>query len=96
MVTSYTAKYTKMNSGYMGQLVEWPEVITEGKDIDECREMLRDALGEMILVYKQQTAGTGDEECNRHLRARTDDTFANRTQLPRYDGACDHSAVRPA
>jgi len=54
MVTSYTAKYTKIASGYMGQLVEWPEVITEGKDIDECRQMLRDALGEMILAYKQQ------------------------------------------
>ena len=24
------------------------------KDIDECREMLKDALGEMILAYKQQ------------------------------------------
>jgi len=54
MVTSYTAKYTKIKSGYMGQLVEWPEVITEGKDIDERRVMLRDALGEMILAYRQQ------------------------------------------
>jgi len=54
MVRSYTAKYTKISSGYMGQLVEWPEVITEGKTIDECREMLRDALREMILAYKQQ------------------------------------------
>lgn len=54
MVTSYTAKYTKISSGYMGQLVEWPEVITEGKTIDECREMLRDALREMMLAYKQQ------------------------------------------
>ena len=54
MVRSYTAKYTKISSGYMGQLVEWPEVITEGKTIEECREMLRDALKEMILAYKQQ------------------------------------------
>jgi predicted RNase H-like HicB family nuclease len=54
MVTSYTAKYTKISSGYMGQLVEWPEVITEGRDIDECREMLKDAVGEMILAYRQQ------------------------------------------
>ena len=38
----------------MGQLVEWPEVITEGKTIEECREMLRDALREMISAYKQQ------------------------------------------
>jgi predicted RNase H-like HicB family nuclease len=54
MVTSYPAKYTKISSGYMGQLVEWPEVITEGKDIDECRELLRDALQEMVKAYKKQ------------------------------------------
>jgi predicted RNase H-like HicB family nuclease len=54
MVTSYTAKYTKISSGYMGQVVEWPEVITEGKTIEECREMLKDALMEMLLAYKQQ------------------------------------------
>ena len=50
MMRSYTAKYTKISSGYMGQLVEWPEVITEAKTIEECREMLRDALHEMILA----------------------------------------------
>lgn len=50
----YTAKYTKVNAGYMGQIVEWPEVITEGKTIEECRELLKDALREMILAYKQQ------------------------------------------
>jgi len=38
----------------MGQLVDWPEVITEGKTLEECREMLRDALKEMISAYKQQ------------------------------------------
>jgi len=38
----------------MGQLVEWPEVITEGGDLDECREMLHDTLNEMILAYNQQ------------------------------------------
>jgi len=54
MVKSYTAKYTRISSGYMGQLVEWPEVLTEGKSIEECRELLRDALREMILAYKQQ------------------------------------------
>jgi predicted RNase H-like HicB family nuclease len=50
---NYTAKYTKIKSGYMGQLVEWPEVLTEGKDLEECRDMLRDALHEMILAYQQ-------------------------------------------
>ena len=52
MIT-YTAKYTKIDSGYLGQLVEWPEVVTEGKDLEECRAMLRDALREMVLAYTQ-------------------------------------------
>ncbi len=52
MIT-YTAKYTKIDSGYLGQLIEWPEVVTEGKDLEECRAMLRDALREMVLAYKQ-------------------------------------------
>lgn len=38
MVKNYKAKYTKIPSGYMGQLVEWPEIITEGKTLEECRE----------------------------------------------------------
>jgi predicted RNase H-like HicB family nuclease len=54
MLGNYTAKYTKIGSGYMGQLVEWPEVITEGRTLEECREMLKDALHEMILAYRQQ------------------------------------------
>ncbi len=52
-MVAYTAKYLKISSGYMGQIVEWPEVLTEGKDLDECREMLRDALKEMLLAYTQ-------------------------------------------
>jgi len=54
MLSNYTAKYTKISSGYMGQLVECPEVITEGKTLEECREMLRDVLHEMIVAYRQQ------------------------------------------
>ena len=54
MFINFTAKYTKIPSGYLGQLVEWPEVVTEGKDLEDCRAMLRDALQEMILAYRQQ------------------------------------------
>ncbi len=54
MTISYTAKYTRTGSGYTGQLVEWPEVVTEGKTIEECRELLRDALREMVEAYRQQ------------------------------------------
>ncbi len=52
-MVSFTAKYTKISSGYMGQLVEWPEVVTEGCDLEDCRNMLRDALKEMVLAYQQ-------------------------------------------
>ncbi len=38
----------------MGQLLEWPEVVTEGKTLEECREMLEDALDEMIEAYREQ------------------------------------------
>jgi predicted RNase H-like HicB family nuclease len=54
MLSTYTAKYTKIDSGYMGQLIEWTEVISEGKTIEECREMIQDALNEMIIAYRMQ------------------------------------------
>ena len=54
MLKTYTAKYTRISSGYMGQLVEWPEVITEGKSLEDCRQLLQDALQEMIVAYRQQ------------------------------------------
>ncbi len=38
----------------MGQVIEWPEVVTEGADIEECWTMLKDALHEMVLAYQQQ------------------------------------------
>jgi predicted RNase H-like HicB family nuclease len=54
MLIIYTAKYTRLASGYMSQLVEWPEVITEGKSLEDCRRLLQDALQEMIQAYRQQ------------------------------------------
>ena len=54
MLKTYAAKYTRISAGYMGQLVEWPEVITEGKNLDDCRELLQDALQEMVAAYRQQ------------------------------------------
>lgn len=50
-MASFMARYTRIPSGYMGQLIEWPEVVTEGKTLEECRAMLRDALQEMIAAY---------------------------------------------
>ncbi len=54
MLNNYTAKYTRISSGYMGQLVEWPEVITEGSTLKECRDTLKDVLCEMVKAYQQQ------------------------------------------
>jgi predicted RNase H-like HicB family nuclease len=52
-LSHYTGKYTKIDSGYMGQLVDWPEVLTEGRTLEECRDSLRDALREMIQAHRQ-------------------------------------------
>ena len=48
----FTACYRKLEHGYMGKLLEWPGVITEGEDLDDCRECLIDAACEMALVYQ--------------------------------------------
>ena len=53
-IQNYTAKYTKVSSGYMGQIVEWPEIVTEGRNLEKCRLMLRDALHEMVNAYRTQ------------------------------------------
>lgn len=66
MLSVYTAKYTKISSGYMGQLIKWSEVITEGKTIEECREMLQDALHEMVIAYHQ-----GEKGCPHLLNKRS-------------------------
>jgi predicted RNase H-like HicB family nuclease len=54
MFSTFTAKYTKIDSGYIGQLVEWPEVVTEGTDLEDCRATLEDALREMVIAYQEQ------------------------------------------
>ena len=51
MLKVYTAKYTKIESGYMGQIIEWTEVVTEDSDLEKCRASLEDALHEIISAY---------------------------------------------
>ena len=51
---AYTAVYRKIPSGYMGQIVEWPQVITEGEDLEDCRAMLKDALAEMVAAFRDE------------------------------------------
>jgi predicted RNase H-like HicB family nuclease len=37
----------------MGQLLEWPEVISEGATLEECRLMVEDAAVEMMRAYEE-------------------------------------------
>jgi hypothetical protein len=41
---SFTAKYIKITQGCMGQIIEWPEAVVEGGDLEECKVMLLEAL----------------------------------------------------
>jgi len=54
MTSTYTGRYTRIETGYMGQFVEWPEVVTEGATLEECRELLKDAVREMVAAYRQE------------------------------------------
>jgi predicted RNase H-like HicB family nuclease len=50
---TFVAVYQRVSRGYMGRIVDFPGVISEGRTLDECRDSLRDALHEMILAYQQ-------------------------------------------
>ena len=50
----FTACYTKLEHGYMGKLLEWPTVITEGDDLEDCRDLLVEAATEMAELYKDE------------------------------------------
>ena len=94
MLKTYTARYSRISSGYMGQLVEWPEVITEGKSLEDCRELLSDALQEMIAAYREQNkeipAG-GDSSSNCPSRY---DMSVKRVDLVKYFEANGFSLLR--
>ncbi|MBQ7196220.1 MAG: type II toxin-antitoxin system HicB family antitoxin [Synergistaceae bacterium] len=51
---NFTACYTKLEHGYMGKLLEWPGVITEGDDLEDCRDLLTEAANEMAELYKDE------------------------------------------
>ncbi len=52
VLQSDTARHTRFPAGYMGQLIEWPEVVTEGDDLDACKAMLCAALHDVISAYR--------------------------------------------
>jgi predicted RNase H-like HicB family nuclease len=51
----FTAVFTPdENRWTMAQLAEWPAVVTCGRTVDEARELLLDALREMIASYRDE------------------------------------------
>ena len=75
----FTACYTKLEDGfgYMGQLLEWPNVITSGKDLEDCEDMLKDAAREMALAYYED----GDEIPQEELIVKPIDIPLNKDEL---------------
>ncbi len=51
----FTACYTKLEEGfgYMGKLLEWPNVITDGETLEDCRDSLMEVAAEMADIYKE-------------------------------------------
>ena len=52
----FTALIEKSDDGwYVGQLEEMPEVLSQGKTIDELMENLKDALSLFLQAQKEET-----------------------------------------
>ena len=49
---TFMAMYQQVSRGYMGRIVGFPGVISEGRTLEECRDSLHDALHEMVLAYR--------------------------------------------
>jgi predicted RNase H-like HicB family nuclease len=50
-----TAIYTPIEDGwYMAQVLELPEAITQGETLDEAREMLADAVREVLDMRREE------------------------------------------
>ena len=56
------AAYQRVSRGYMGRVLGFPGVISEGKTLDECRASLADALHEMACAYHQQGEAVPSEQ----------------------------------
>ena len=51
----FTACYTKLDDGkYMGKLLEWRGAITEGDDLEDCRNLLQEVANELAEIYKDE------------------------------------------
>ncbi len=61
----FTVVYTPIEDGwYMAQVLELPEAISQGETLEEAREMIRDAVRELLELRR--------EEAERELEGRED------------------------
>ena len=49
MLEFHAAYYSIDDGWYMAKVLDFPGVVTQGKNLDHARRMLRDALREMVL-----------------------------------------------
>jgi hypothetical protein len=88
MLQGYPAKYTRFPCGYMGQFLEWPEVVTEGADIGAWGLFL--PFAQTSCRYCQHERATSchyprDGVCNPVPNVSTLVTMTHRLNVP--DGA---------
>lgn len=51
----FTVVYTPIEDGsYMAQVLELPEAISQGETLEEAREMIRDAVRELLEIRREQ------------------------------------------
>lgn len=51
----FTVVYTPIEDGwYMAQVLELPEAISQGETLDEAREMIRDAVRELLELRREE------------------------------------------
>ena len=51
----FTVVYTPIEDGwYMAQVLELPEAISQGETLEEAREMIRDAVRELLEIRREE------------------------------------------
>lgn len=51
----FTVVYTPIEDGwYMAQVMELPEAISQGETLEEAREMIRDAVRELLEIRRDE------------------------------------------
>jgi predicted RNase H-like HicB family nuclease len=57
MKREFTVIYTPIEDGwYMAQVPEIPGAVTQGRNLDEAREMIQDAVALLVQTYREDAA----------------------------------------